>query len=169
MNHPRLAILAVGFSVFAILAATQTPHEPIYRHLPTENEPIFLPPQGPPAPPGPPPEWALEGDRQREKADLVVEYFPQKASFSMVKPFRDPHELVKEANLPKFLTSRRIRRNLVIVTFGKITLFGKSKPERDQVFDHLATQFRKLGFRKIIFQQEVSSGPYKIGEQTLVN
>lgn len=167
MSHSRLAILVVGFSVFAILAGTQTPHEPIYRYLPTENEPIF-PPHGPPSPPGPPPEWALEGDRQREKADLVVEYHPEKG-FSFIKPFRDPHDLVKEANLLKFLASKRIRRNLVIVTFGKITLLGKSKPERDQVFDHLATQFRKLGFRKIIFQQEAGNGPYQIRERTLTN
>ncbi|HNB70979.1 MAG TPA: hypothetical protein PLS70_07590 [Acidobacteriota bacterium] len=164
MNHTRLVILVIGFSVFAILVGSQTPHEPIYRHLPTENEPIF-PPQGPPAPPGPPLEWALEGDRQRERAGLVVEYHPEKG-FSLVKPFRDPHDLVKEADLPKFLASKRIRRNLVIVTFGKITLFGKSKPERDQVFEQLAAQFRKLGFRKIIFQQEAGNGPYQIGERT---
>lgn len=168
MNHSRLAILAVGFSVFAILAATQTPHEPLYRHLPTENEPIF-PPQGPPPPPppppGPPPEWVMENIRLRERADLVVEYHPEKG-FSLVKPFRDPHDLVKEADLPKFLASKRIRRNLVIVTFGKITLLGKSQPERDQVFEYLATQFRKLGFRKIIFQQEAGNGPYQIGERT---
>lgn len=163
MNHSRLAILVVGFAVFAILAATQTPHEPIYRHLPTENEPIF-PPHGPPAPPGPPPEWVMENIRLRERADLVVEYHLEKG-FSLVKPFRDPHDLVKEANLPKFLASKRIRRNLVIVTFGKITLLGKSKPERDQVFEQLATQFRKLGFRKIIFQQEAGNGPYTVGER----
>ena len=153
MSRPQFSILLICFFSLGLLGAGQSEFE----------NPSTLPPKVPKL--RPPPKSVQESDRQRERADLVVEYHPEKG-FSLVKPFRDPHDLVKEADLPKFLASKRIRRNLVIVTFGKLTLLGKSKPERDQVFEQLAAQFRKLGFRKIIFQQEAGNGPYQIGERT---